>query len=279
MSTAEMQACLTRLYVDQTFRRLLAVDEEHALDSYALTAAERSSLLAMDRQMLELFASMVRAKRRGRMATAFPRLFQRGGSALERYFDRFHQLFIARPNEPLNQDSLDFIGFVHECFLGDDSEPHWVSDLALYERLLFEVNTGAAGPADPPDERPVGPGSCLALSPGVAYGTFRSHVLEVVRALDEGLDPSSAAQGEHVFVIRGTDAFYITEVTRDLLDRCDGHTPISELAQEQSAAHAALLTMVESKILRPVRARVLTYQVDHREAHEATVITEPGEAH
>ena len=71
MSLGEMQACLARLYVDESFRRLCALDPG-ALREYRLAPDEEQALRTLDRGQLENFARSLRNKRRRRAERAYP---------------------------------------------------------------------------------------------------------------------------------------------------------------------------------------------------------------
>src|SRR4029450_12314298 len=97
MSMAEMQACLARLYVDGAFRRLLALEPETGLSEYRLSTAEAQALRDLDAAAVERFARSLESKRRRRFAATYPLLFGLGAPAIERYYDRYCQLYPARP--------------------------------------------------------------------------------------------------------------------------------------------------------------------------------------
>src|SRR5262249_35822748 len=124
----------------------------------------------------------------------------------------------------------------------DDEAPPFAGDLARYERILFATRhaavpprweetcqpAGAAAPPVAPEARP-------RLADGVVVGTFRTGILAIVGALEEGLRPPETGEGPYTLVFRpaspapGADAFYVTMATRRLLDACDGERTLADL--------------------------------------------------
>lgn len=238
-----MQDCLARLYVDGAFRRLFALEPETVLGGYGLSAEEAQALRDLDRAALERFARSLKSKRRRRFVATYPLLFGLASAAVDRYYDRYYQLYPARRGGSFVAELLEFGRFMEECLATDDEAPPFASDLARYERLRFAARRTAVGhrpegthqPARP-DPAPVGPDDRPRLADGVAVGSFRTGILAIVDALEAGLPPPETGEGPYTFVFRpgqsatDPDAFYVTPATRELLDWCDGERTLAELA-------------------------------------------------
>jgi hypothetical protein len=272
MSIAEMQACLARLYVERAFRRLFALEPETALGEYRLSAEEAQALRELDSPALERFARSLKSKRRRRFVATYPLLFGLGSAAVDRYYDRYYQLYPARRGGSFVAELLEFGRFMEECLATDDEAPPFASDLARYERLRFAARRVAIGhrpegtdqPARP-DPTPVAPDDRPRLADGVAVGTFRTSILAIVEALEDGLPPPETGEGPYTFVFRPEqgaaepDAFYVTPATRELLDWCDGERTVAELVNaveclpgsdgRAAAVAEAIQTLVEHGIL------------------------------
>jgi hypothetical protein len=245
MSMAEMQACLARLYVDRAFRRLFAIEPETVFAQYRLSGEEAQALRDLDRPALERFARSLKSKRRRRFVATYPLLFGLGSPAVDRYYDRYYQLYPARPGGSFVAELLEFGRFMEECLATDDEAPPFASDLARYERLRFAASRAATprraqtAPAAP-DPPPVAPDDRPRLADGVVVGTFRTGILAVVEALEAGLQPPETGEGPYTFAFRpgrgGTSpaAFYVSEATAGLLDWCDGEHTLAELAAAEN---------------------------------------------
>jgi hypothetical protein len=271
MSIAEMQACLARLYVERAFRRLFALEPETALGEYRLSAEEAQALRDLDRPALDRFARSLKSKRRRRFVATYPLLFGLASPAVDRYYDRYYQLYPARRGGSFVAELLEFGRFMEDCLATDGEAPPFASDLARYERLRFAARRVALGqrpegthPPARPDPAPVAPDDRPRLADGVAVATFRSSILAIVDALEAGLPPPETGEGPYTFVFRTApgatdpDAFYVTAATRELLDGCDGERTLAELAaverqrggDERAAAVAgAVQNLVEHGIL------------------------------
>jgi hypothetical protein len=242
MSMAEMQACLARLYVDRTFRRLFAIEPEAVLGQYGLSTDESRALRDLDQQALERFARSLKGKRRRRFVATYPLLFGLASPVVDRYYDRYYQLYPARPGGSYVEELQAFGRFIEECLAADDEAPPFASDLARYERLHFTAGRVAAAPrhaeaaAAAADVPQLAPEDRPRLADGVAVGTFRSGILAIVGALKADLPPPEAETGPHTFAFRpgpaGADptAFYVSEATAELLEWCDGEHSVAEIA-------------------------------------------------
>jgi hypothetical protein len=139
MSTAEMQACLARLYVDEPFRKLFRLDFT-AIDEYWLTNDEASAIRAIDPMQLENYARSLRNKRRSRVERAYPIMFSIDQGKMLRYYARYYQFQTGRADAlSPQQDVLDFGAFLHESLIGADTLPAYAADICRYERLYYLV--------------------------------------------------------------------------------------------------------------------------------------------
>lgn len=265
MSIAELQACLARLYVDGAFRRLFALEPETVLGDYRLSEEEAQALRELDRLALDRFARSLKSKRRRRFVATYPLLFGLASPAVDRCYDRYYQLYPARPGGSFVAELLEFGRFTEDCLATDDEAPPCASDLAQYERLHFAArrshagrsarcassqrgNPGCADALAPghhsegtcqparPERAPVAPDDRPRLADGVAVGTFRTNILAIVDALEAGRPLPETGEGPYTFVFRPgqdatvPDAFYLNPAMRELLDGCDGEWTLAELA-------------------------------------------------
>jgi hypothetical protein len=139
MSTAEMQACLARLYVDEPFRKLFRLDFT-AIDEYWLTNDEASAIRAINPMQLDNYARSLRNKRRSRVERAYPIMFSIDQSKMLRYYARYYQFQTGRADAlSPQQDVLDFGAFLHQSLIGADTLPPYAADICRYERLYYLV--------------------------------------------------------------------------------------------------------------------------------------------
>src|SRR5207248_8236338 len=124
---------------------LFALEPETVLGEYRLAAEEAQALRELDRAALERFAGSLKGKRRRRFVATYPLLFGMASPAVERYYDRYYQLYPARPGGSFAAELLEFGGFMEQCLAADDEAPHFASDLAQYERHQFAARRFAAG--------------------------------------------------------------------------------------------------------------------------------------
>ena len=62
MSLAEMQSYLAQLYTDESFRKLFTIAPEASFEHYLLAEPEKQALQALDRRLLEYFATSLKMK-------------------------------------------------------------------------------------------------------------------------------------------------------------------------------------------------------------------------
>lgn len=273
MSVAEMQACLARLYVDASFRRLFYLDAT-VLDEYHLTPEERDALLGIDREMLDFFAASLKYKRRKRIERAFPLLFVLDRGEIDRYYSRYYQLYTAKPNQSGNQDALEFGAFMEESLAHAERLPPYASDLARYERLYYGATYASRSIADAgaPDHEGAGAQQVVSMTSrprvrsGVQMASFRYDVAAIEKALQEGAKPEELQVEPAGYSIvfrpaaRGSEAkmMRLNTPTKVVLDLCDGRRTISQIVAETESALGA--NGLESGILATIE-RLLSEHV------------------
>lgn len=240
MSVAEMQACLARLYTDDAYRRLFMIDPDGVLDDYRLSDDERAAVRKVDPAQLDFFAASLKSKRRKVVAFAYPSLLKLDGAAIERYYERYYQLYRRHPSTTMLEDTVHFGEFMEETLRSDPTLPAFAADLARYERLYAVTRSSPA--VDGPGAAGVGTAvrpsteDCPALSASVRLETFGHDVTAIDDALRQGLEPGSDEPGHyHVIFQRrpiGEEpkAFRISAGTKEVLDRCDGIRSLGEIA-------------------------------------------------
>ena len=270
MSTAEMQACLARLYVSEPFRRWFNADVDAAMASYRLGEDERKALRDLDRAALELFAGSLVTKRRKGVERAFPALFALDDGAMRRHYSRFHQLYSAKPHHDRHQDVIDFGIFVEETLVNAADVPRYASDLARYERLYYLASiVSAPVPAAVGDvalDRPV---MRPALRAGVQIADFTYDVGDIEEALRLGEAPAAMEPTEGGLAIvflpgiadgTGVQMLKINGPARTVIGLCDGTRSVSEIvtSTETALGAADLHDAIVATLDRFIAAGVLT---------------------
>ena len=245
MSVAEMQACLARLYVDDAYRQLFDLAPETSRQDYQLTEDEFKTLESLDKKMLDLFADMLKKKRKSKFQAAYPLLFQLLRTKIDRYYNRFYHLYPAKPHELFLPQALAFGEFMEECLATDTESPSYASDLARYERYYFSAmympsSRDSLSTFNEPEQQQPGALSRDAypvLQPGVQYTTFAYDVVSIATALQEHQEVI-AQKGTYSFIFqqrtRTSDpaVFAISGATNSLLALCDGSRTVSEIIGE-----------------------------------------------
>jgi hypothetical protein len=235
MSAAEMQACMGRLCVDGSFRRLFELEGAATLVGYRLTAGEQEALLAIDRRRLAEFAGGLRAKRQEQLGRGYPLLARAlPPSEQKRWFDRFYDLHPADPGDSPLEGRLRFGRFLEESLSGDPDAPPYASDLARYERLRIaaaRATAGRCGPAVALD-----PGVRPRLRPGVGRGAFEYDVLRIAADLERGRVPAADHRLDHELLLvprpgaSGPRIVRLNGAASGLLDLCDGQRSLAAIA-------------------------------------------------
>lgn len=273
VSVAEMQACLARLYVDNSFRALFYFDQDIPLSEYKLSEDESRAIKSLDRKMLDFFAVTLRQKRKKRFQSAFPLLFQSVGTEIDRYYDRYYQLHPAIPDEPLFDYLVSLGRFVEQCLATDDEVPAYACDLARYERFRFYAKF-CSSPKDsfktindsalhqdgsiPLDAYPY-------MHQGVQVATFTHDIISIINEINAQLTPSLQEKGVHCLVFQSVPGllnpsiFAVSPTTRDLIALCDGTHNVLDIIAEmealveqadlEGAVHKIVCQLVNSNVL------------------------------
>jgi hypothetical protein len=262
MSLVEMQSCLARLYVSNTFRALVRGDAQAALAGYALTGEEAAAIEAVDPNMLDVFAAMLVGKRRKRFERAYAASFAQHGAALHAVLRRFLEIHPASPATKSHLDTLAFGRFAEETFADHERYVDWAGDLIRFERLCCDATFGqpAAGTGDAPDEDtaedtaegtpPPALADLPALLPGVVIDDYRYDVVALEAALRAGgTVPDDAAVARTTIVFRpgrhedGQQILRVNGATALVLRRCHGELTVGEIVTAvQSELRAPDLT-------------------------------------
>src|SRR5258708_12207498 len=145
MSIAEMQACLARLYIDDSFRNLFYIDTAAAVQEYLLTEAESAAISKINRRMLDFFAESLKRKRKEKLQRAYPALFALERAEIDRYYRRYYQLYTANPHQNNLQDVSYFGIFMEETLARAEALPpsttHSSKYQPLYNSILFTPTT------------------------------------------------------------------------------------------------------------------------------------------
>ena len=262
MSIAEMQACLARLYVDDTFRQLFYLEADTTLAGYKLTEEETTALKNIDQKMLDLFAAGLKTRRKKKFQATYQLLFQLNKAEMDRYFDRYYQLYPARPGQALLTQILEFGEFMEQTVAGDTEMPPYAADVARYERLYYAARYQ---PSSRDSFHAVLPSQMGRLSlesrpercEGVYLGTFDYNIVQLVGYLKQNphIELPTAEASCFVFQQRlhssKPQVFEVTLPTRDLLEQCDGQRSVAELIAglEQTVGRRGLQASV-MQILR-----------------------------
>jgi len=237
-----MQACLIRLYMDESFRRLAVLEPDATLKKYDLTEGELNTLKSLDKQALDFFAVSLRDKRRERMGQHYPLVFSVVPlPKIERYYDRFYSLYGAKPEQHSYQLTLGFGQFLEQTLSGDKEIAPWLVDLARYERLYngARLTPPSAGlRSSRVMEFPVGD-KILELYPSledaVYVGDFDHELTPVVAALRNNQKPPEAVRKPSYMVFKQLPDSRIPKVLElspelwQLLTACDGSSTVGSI--------------------------------------------------
>jgi hypothetical protein len=253
VTAAEMQACLARLYTQDSFRKLFLLAPDLSLEEYGLDPEERAAIRGIDHDMLERFASQLRAKQRGKLVSAFPILFRLGGEGLEHYVTRYFSLYLARPHESPLDAITSFGSFMEATLSADDSLPPYLADITRYERLSH-VAASRMPVASPVSDKTCIDGTARPyLHPTVELTLFRHDIPRLVPELREGVLPAGLTSGEYGYIFQPSPdssephVLAVNSAAFFLLSHCDGSKRISQLAR-MIDGESAQLGMVDEVI-------------------------------
>ncbi|MDQ3810520.1 MAG: Os1348 family NHLP clan protein [Chloroflexota bacterium] len=268
MSVPELQACLARLYVDGSFRKLFYIDPDDTLRGYELNAAEALAIKSIDRDRLEFFAESLVNKRKHEFERAYPLLFRLHSVVAERLYRRYYDLRVASPYQPGIQDITEFGLFLEESLASAADAPPYAVDLARYERLSYAalVGTGPEAmptvePPEPAEPATIEASDRLRSSGGIQLAAF----MYDVAALEDKLESSSDRQnsiepdrGEYwiLFTPRVGSSpartLRVNSPTRTLLQLCDGRATMADIvaAVEQTFGATQMGEVVRTALER-----------------------------
>jgi len=243
MSVSEMQACMARLYVDDSFRKLFFLDPDDTVQGYQLTPDESSALKNVDRKMLDFFSRSLKNKRKDRIQPVYPALFSIAKTAIGRYYHRYYQLHIRSAHEPDHQDILHFGLFMEESMAGAEDVPAYATEVARYERLCYwthfcQATEAAASVCAPAPAAARRLEDRLERQQGIRIESFSYDVFAVEENVQSGTEIDSGMEiqrGDYYVLFRPARASYeskvlrINSATKTLLDLCDGSRTISEI--------------------------------------------------
>lgn len=259
MSTAELQACLARLYVDEPFLRLFELGDESVFEKYTLTPEERSVLADLDKESVKLFAKSLKGKRRKMFVGAYPGLFAMAPEAVRRYYERFYDIFPMTPDTTNFEAGQAFGKFMEQTCATDATLPSYARDLVKYERLRFWTRSREVtrAPAEAParfpevglDSRPWVPDHVEVHSFAFDPREVRAKVLEEEDPEIAGLEPVTLVFRRGSTAGRESKVFSISPDMLDLVELCNGRRPVSEMVERYEKRFGERL---ESPILSAV---------------------------
>jgi hypothetical protein len=218
-----------------------------------LTADELAALRGIDRTMLDFFASSLKSKRKKRLQRVYPMTFSLPD--VDHYYQRFCQLYMAKPHTSSSQDAIDFGYFLEDSVLQSDDFPAYSPDLVRFERLSFCAHLASNTALEPDEHRSLQGNSEVSLDSrprlrsNVVIGSFHYDVTEFARLSQTGPDPMALTPVDgYTILIRelnresGLQMFRINNPTKLLLDMCDGRQPLAEVGARAASALGASLS-------------------------------------
>jgi len=281
MSIGEMQACLARLYVDESFRCQFRLDPAATIAGYRLGEAEMMALRNLDHRALNHFARSLIGKRRRRIEQAYPLLFAIDAQEMRHYYSRFYHIHPAQPYEDEHATAIDFGLFMEESLPQVAHLPAYAAEVAKYERLYYAAaldarrNAVATAQEHQTSAALVGMSACPALRGGVQVANFTYDLAKIEEALQQGSVPAPSdvsTEGSSILFLPGaSDAavgmLRINAPTKAVLDLCNGSRTMAQIvAESELALHAAdLHAGIAAAVLRLLAAGVLTLDAVDRE--------------
>lgn len=246
MSVAEMQAYLARLYTSDPFRKLFELDPDITLSDYTLADDEINALKQIDIQMLNLFAGTLKNKRKKRVLAAYPLLFKLAGVNMQKYYNRYYNLYPAKPHEESLPQVVAFGEFMEQSLATDEDAPPYSSDLVRYERLYYMTafsptsQDAFAALNQTDDQQPlsIAPDTLPRIREGIHFSTFRFPVVKIAEEMQQEHEVSNLQEGTYCFVFQQQakslipNIFAISPATRDLLALCDGSRDMTAIVDE-----------------------------------------------
>ncbi len=275
MSISELQACIARLYIDDSFRKLFSIDAAGAIEDYQLSDDERAAVIEIDQKMLRFFAASLITKRRKKLERAYPMLFQVGGELMDRYVQRYCQLYTLHRPHATQQDIQDFGSFMEDTLATtEESLPPYASQVAKFERLSYLVRsvTVAQGFSDQHHVNDAAPESITVddhprLNDGVEIAFMSYDILKIQEALEDGaLGAPESLRSDCATVFQpatDTTAFNLLSLNgpaKTVLSLCDGQHSVADIvaATEEELGMQGLEPGVMNAITTLVNKQILT---------------------
>ena len=246
MSVAEMQAYLARLYTNDPFRKLFELDPDTTMKDYTLTDDEVNALKQIDIQMLNMFASTLKNKRKKRFLGAYPLLFKLADVNIVKYYNRYYNLYPAKPHEETLPQIVAFGEFMEQSLATDEDAPAYSCDLVRYERLYYmtafsptsQDAFGVMNQTNDQQPQSIGPDTFLRIQEGTHFSTFRFDVVKIAGEIEKDEQVSHLQEGTYCFLFQPQaksltpNIFAISPATRDLLALCDGSRNMAGVVDE-----------------------------------------------
>ncbi len=263
LSVAEMQACLARLYVDEPFRKLFFLQPEETVRNYALTSEELKAIKGIEHSILNQFAGSLKTKRKKKFLAAYPLLFKLG-QPIHRYYDRFYDLYPARPEQNTLDEVVQFGDFMCHTLRAAEDAPLFAHEVALYEKLYYlaKFKPSRRDSFEQINEKPKPSAqftldSRPALAEAVYIETFAHDISQITEQLrEEKIEPEanlkkSVLVFQQIANSQKPRIFAITPATKKVINLCNGALTISQIITEieqqlgQTGLEKALLQITQ----------------------------------
>jgi hypothetical protein len=231
-----MQACLARLYTDDTFRNLFYLEPRSVLDKYVLTDDEQIAMKAIDRERLNFFASSLKVKRKSKYQRAYPALFKLDSAIIDRGYQRYYQLYPARPTLSQQAEILQFGRFMEETLGNFPALPPYARELARYESMIatMSFNRQEKEGNHRQERREIHASDKPTVREGVQIETFVYDIATIHDALLNDEQLLEVREGQYSILFQhgslsGPRFFSVSGGTKALLDNCDGNITLTEI--------------------------------------------------
>lgn len=244
MSLAEMQSYLAQLYTDDTFRKLFTIAPNATFEHYLLSQQEKQALFAIDRRLLEYFATSLKMKEQESLRAAYPATFTLEHALVQRLFNRFYHQYPAKPHEDRFTRMIDFGTFMEQVLASDDQAPCYASSVVRYERLHYlytyqpgDTDAFTAINTELPDARTLNLETIPMLLPGIHREVFAYQMVPLIDALVTHQVPEEhTCQPERCALLFQREphsltlnVFALSSETAQLLDLCQEGLPIGTI--------------------------------------------------
>lgn len=209
------------------------------LGQYRLTDTETAAIEAIDREMMEFFASTLARKRRDALERAYPALFKIDRELVHFYYDRYYRLFTASPYQTSVEDAAQFGRFMEESLAYADGAPPWAPELVRYECLCYTAQFRS--PRRATHSTPVKENCTPILAEEVEIASFRYDIPSIEDALLAGADAQGVdATDEHCIAFTpGPKLLRLNVPSRVLLEMADGRRTITAIIQAAQSRFCA----------------------------------------